>query len=194
MAAAQFVYLVQALRTVAKRRRIAMQMLIVQMYLVLEIGCEIVPCVGLLRTLSDHCIDGLVPRRSHSCAPFVPDAPQRNVAAEEITERKPVEAALRASERQFHTLADSIVGPGGTLNQNGFNQTVANLSNAGLVNMGNGTPPGTLLTTTDYVGNGGTIAMNTFLEADNSPSDKLVINGGSATSAEKSSDVSQTQI
>jgi PAS domain S-box-containing protein len=31
-----------------------------------------------------------------------------NVAAEEITERKRTEAALQASERQFHTLADSI--------------------------------------------------------------------------------------
>src|ERR1700754_2747219 len=31
-----------------------------------------------------------------------------NVAAEEITERKRAEQALQASERQFHTLADSI--------------------------------------------------------------------------------------
>jgi PAS domain S-box-containing protein len=31
-----------------------------------------------------------------------------NVAAEEITERKRAESALQASERQFHTLADSI--------------------------------------------------------------------------------------
>jgi PAS domain S-box-containing protein len=31
-----------------------------------------------------------------------------NVAAEEITDRKRAEAALKASERQFHTLADSI--------------------------------------------------------------------------------------
>jgi PAS domain S-box-containing protein len=31
-----------------------------------------------------------------------------NVAAEEITDRKRAEAALQASERQFHTLADSI--------------------------------------------------------------------------------------
>jgi PAS domain S-box-containing protein len=31
-----------------------------------------------------------------------------NVAAEEITERKRAQAALQASERQFHTLADSI--------------------------------------------------------------------------------------
>ena len=71
------------------------------------------------------------------------------------------------------------VAPAGTLDLNGFNQTVLSLTNGGLVNMGS-KPPGTLLTTNSYIGIGGTIAMNTFLGADGSPSDKLVINGGSA--------------
>ena len=74
------------------------------------------------------------------------------------------------------------VANGGTLDLNGgFSQTVASLSNAGLVNMGTGTPPGTVLTTTSYVGTGGTIAMNTFLAGDGSPSDRLLINGGTAS-------------
>jgi len=37
------------------------------------------------------------------------------------------------------------------------------------------------LTTVNYVGVGGTLRLNTFLGADNSPSDKLVINGGSGS-------------
>jgi outer membrane autotransporter protein len=37
------------------------------------------------------------------------------------------------------------------------------------------------LTTVNYVGVGGTIGLNTFLGTDNSPSDKLVINGGSGS-------------
>jgi outer membrane autotransporter protein len=73
------------------------------------------------------------------------------------------------------------VASGGTLDLNGFSQTVPGVTNAGLVNMGSGTAPGTVLTTTSYTGAGGTIAMNTFLAGDGSPSDKLVINGGTAT-------------
>jgi len=73
------------------------------------------------------------------------------------------------------------VASGGTLDLNGFNQTVPSVTNAGLVNMGTGTAPGTLLTTTNYTGTGGTIAMNTFLGGYGSPSDKLVINGGTAS-------------
>jgi outer membrane autotransporter protein len=83
----------------------------------------------------------------------------------------------------FSPNSDYAVQTGGTLNLNGFNQTVASLSNAGLVNVGNGTPPGDLLTTTNYVGRGGILHLDTFLGTDNSPSDRLVINGGSATGA-----------
>ena len=50
------------------------------------------------------------------------------------------------------------VASGGTLDLNGFNQTVPSVTNAGLVNMGTGTAPGTVLTTTSYIGAGGTIA------------------------------------
>ena len=76
------------------------------------------------------------------------------------------------------------VASGGTLDLNGFNQTVStgsSLNNAGLVNMGTGTAPGTVLTTTSYAGTGGTMAINTVLGGDNSPSDKLVISGGGAS-------------
>ena len=44
------------------------------------------------------------------------------------------------------------VAGGGTLDLNGFNQTVPSVTNAGLVNMGTGTAPGTVLTTTSYIG------------------------------------------
>ncbi|MBK3786101.1 autotransporter outer membrane beta-barrel domain-containing protein, partial [Paraburkholderia aspalathi] len=69
----------------------------------------------------------------------------------------------------------------GALNLRGNSQTLASLTNAGLVSMGSGTTPGTVLTTASYVGQGGTIALNTALGADNSPSDSLLINGGTAT-------------
>ena len=73
------------------------------------------------------------------------------------------------------------VASGGTLDLNGFNQTVPSVTNAGLVNMGTGTAPGTILTTTSYTGTGGTMAINTVLGGDNSPSDRLVISGGTAS-------------
>jgi outer membrane autotransporter protein len=37
------------------------------------------------------------------------------------------------------------------------------------------------LTTANYIGTGGTIGLNTYLDTDGSPSDRLVINGGTAT-------------
>ena len=76
-----------------------------------------------------------------------------------------------------------MVAGGGTLDLNGFNQAVSGVTNAGLVNMGAGAAPGTVLTTTSYTGTGGTMAINTLLGGDGSPSDRLVINGGAGTGA-----------
>ena len=81
----------------------------------------------------------------------------------------------------FSPNSEYAVEAAGTLDLRGNDQTVASLNNAGRVNMGTGAAPGTVLTTTSYVGQGGLIAMNTFLGSDGSPSDKLAINGGTAT-------------
>lgn len=55
------------------------------------------------------------------------------------------------------------------------------LTNAGLVQVGGNGQVGNTLNVGSYVGKNGTIALNTTLGADNSPSDKVVINGGTAT-------------
>jgi len=73
------------------------------------------------------------------------------------------------------------VAAAGTLDLNGYSQATAGATNAGLIDMGAGTAPGTTLTTPNYVGQGGRIAMNTLLGGDDSPSDRLVINGGAAS-------------
>ena len=82
----------------------------------------------------------------------------------------------------FSANSRTVVMSGGTLDLHGFNQTLNNgLMNAGTVQLGvpGITPPGTILSVAGgYVGNGGTLNLNTFLGTDNSPSDKLVINGG----------------
>ena len=69
---------------------------------------------------------------------------------------------------------------GGVLDMAGYNQTVAGMSNAGTVLMDGA--PGTVLTVAgNYVGNGGSIYMNTTLGSDNSVTDRLVIDGGRAS-------------
>jgi outer membrane autotransporter protein len=84
----------------------------------------------------------------------------------------------------FSAASHTVVATGGTLALQGFNQTLNNgLENAGTVELGipGVTAPGTTLTVAgNYVGNGGTLVLNTFLGADGSPSDKLIINGGMA--------------
>ncbi len=83
----------------------------------------------------------------------------------------------------FSPNSDVNVAAGATLDLNGHSQAVAAVGNAGLINMGAGAAPGTILAASNYVGLGGAIAMNAYLGADASPSDRLAINGGSASGA-----------
>ncbi|SIT49909.1 Outer membrane autotransporter barrel domain protein (fragment) [Paraburkholderia piptadeniae] len=66
---------------------------------------------------------------------------------------------------------------GGTGNFN----IVGNLANAGLVQLGGPGVGNTLTVAGNYVGQQGAVALNAKLGADNSPADRLVISGGSAT-------------
>lgn len=68
----------------------------------------------------------------------------------------------------------------GTLDLADLDQSVKGLTNGGRVLFGPG-DQATTLTTKNYVGNGGTLVFSTFLGDDTSPSDRLVIDGGTAT-------------
>lgn len=67
------------------------------------------------------------------------------------------------------------------------NSVLSSLTVAGLVAFEPPTGPVTsassykTITTGNFVGQGGTLSLNTFMGSDNSPTDRLVINGGSAT-------------
>ncbi|MFM0597857.1 autotransporter outer membrane beta-barrel domain-containing protein [Paraburkholderia dilworthii] len=68
-------------------------------------------------------------------------------------------------------------GPNGNFTING------QLVNAGIAQIGGGQTAGNTLTVGSYVGKNATIGLNTYLAGDNAPSDKLIVNGGSATGA-----------
>ncbi|HEY4250010.1 MAG TPA: autotransporter outer membrane beta-barrel domain-containing protein [Roseomonas sp.] len=80
----------------------------------------------------------------------------------------------------FSAASSHSVAAGAELDLAGFDQTVASLTNAGLVSL-RGAPGTTLTVTGPYVGQGGVIGLNTVLGGDNSVSDRLVIRGGTAT-------------
>ena len=64
----------------------------------------------------------------------------------------------------------------GTLNLNGYNQTINSLAHAGTLTTGGA--PGTVLTiSNNYTGNDGTIVLNTVLGDDSSVTDQIIING-----------------
>jgi outer membrane autotransporter protein len=89
---------------------------------------------------------------------------------------------LRAgAANAFSAASNYIAQTGGTYDLNGFDQTVASLDNAGTVRLG-GAPGTTLTVTGNYIGNGGTVQLNTVLGGDASPTDRLVVTGDTAGS------------
>ncbi len=91
---------------------------------------------------------------------------------------------LRAgATNTFSSNSAVTVASGGTLDLAGFDQTIPGLINHGIVRTGGspGTGPGTVLTVAGNYTAGSTLALNTFLAGDGSPSDRLVINAGTAT-------------
>ncbi|RCS24199.1 autotransporter outer membrane beta-barrel domain-containing protein [Phyllobacterium salinisoli] len=84
----------------------------------------------------------------------------------------------------FSTTSDFTVETGGTLDLKGFDQTLTSLTNAGTVNLGGDTPGTTLTVNGDYVGQGGTIIVNSVLGYDDSKTHRMHVTGTtSGTSA-----------
>ncbi len=93
-----------------------------------------------------------------------------------------VEAGTLAAgvENAFSPKSVHIVDPDGTLDLMGFDQELPGIENAGTI-FTHGDPNTQLIVNGSYVGNNGLLVLNTYLASDDSPSDKLVINGGTAT-------------
>ncbi|MBB3342160.1 autotransporter-associated beta strand repeat-containing protein [Luteimonas sp. RC10] len=73
------------------------------------------------------------------------------------------------------------VAADGTLDLAGYDQTVAGLHNAGTVSLMGATPGTTLTVRGDYVGDGGVLQMSAALGDSSSPTDRLVIDGGTVS-------------
>jgi outer membrane autotransporter protein len=98
------------------------------------------------------------------------------------------EGTLRAGAiGTFSAASAHTVASGATLDLAGFSQTVASLANSGTVSLV-GTAPGTTLTVNGaYVGNNGVLRLGTFLGDSTSVSDRLVLNGASASASGRTS-------
>ncbi|WP_155412894.1 autotransporter outer membrane beta-barrel domain-containing protein, partial [Yersinia frederiksenii] len=83
------------------------------------------------------------------------------------------------ADNVFSASSDYITQAGGTLDLDGYHQTLQSLNNGGAVNFG-GIGGNTLTITGDYTGNNGLLNMNSVLEDDGSVTDKLIIAGNTS--------------
>ncbi|CNC12984.1 autotransporter protein [Yersinia frederiksenii] len=88
--------------------------------------------------------------------------------------------AIKASaDNIFSANSDFITQAAGSLNLDGYNQTLKSLNHAGVVNFG-GSGGNTLIITGDYTGNNGLLNMNGVLGNDTSVTDKLNVIGNTS--------------
>ncbi|WP_172668215.1 autotransporter-associated beta strand repeat-containing protein, partial [Yersinia frederiksenii] len=83
------------------------------------------------------------------------------------------------ADNVFSASSDYITQAGGSLDLDGYHQTLQSLNHGGTVNFG-GLGGNTLTITGDYSGNNGLLNMNSVLEDDGSVTDKLIIAGNTA--------------
>jgi outer membrane autotransporter protein len=84
-----------------------------------------------------------------------------------------------ASANRFSANSDYSIDTRGTLALNGYSQTLLSLKNTGMLRFGG--QANTMLTiANNYVGDGGTLALNAVLGGDGSATDKLLIQGNSS--------------
>ncbi|WP_145557110.1 autotransporter outer membrane beta-barrel domain-containing protein [Yersinia canariae] len=82
-------------------------------------------------------------------------------------------------DHAFSSASNYDIRRGGVLDLAGYDQTLASLSNAGMVSF-NGAPGTVLSVMGNYIGNNGVLSFNTVLNDDTSASDKLVVNGNTS--------------
>lgn len=88
---------------------------------------------------------------------------------------------LRAgSATGLSNASDFVVASGGTLDMHTYSPTLNSLANAGVVTLLSGGNNAVLTVANNYSGNGGAVQLNTVLEADDSATERLVINGDSS--------------
>jgi outer membrane autotransporter protein len=87
----------------------------------------------------------------------------------------------------FSAASAHTVRSGATLDLAGFSQTVASLANSGTVSLVGTTPGTTLNVNGAYVGNNGVLRLGTFLGDSTSVSDRLVLDGASASASGRTS-------
>ncbi|CQI88276.1 autotransporter protein [Yersinia rohdei] len=85
------------------------------------------------------------------------------------------------ADNVFSPISDYTTHIGGTLDLDGYSQTLQSLNNGGTVKFG-GIGGNTLTIAGDYIGNNGLLNMNSVLEDDSSITDKLIIGGSTSGS------------